>query len=127
MCCTIISTIFGNINESNNSIHSGKPVINCSGYVAGDCSVGITNLFKEVIAKSLVSDVIANLSLLLKINQNEIALKNLLPLFVSFMNASNNVPLIYTILFNLFENHTQTLATHINIIFFERFNKRIIG
>ena len=85
------------------SIHSGKPVINCSWNVTDDCSVHMTNLFKEVIAKSLVFDVIENLSLLLKIDQNEIALKNLLPLFVSFMNASDNVPLICTILSNLFE------------------------
>ena len=69
----------------------------------------MTNHFKEVIAKSLVSDFIENLSLLLSINQNEIALKNLLPLFVSFMNASDNVPLTYTILSNLFEiSYTNT-------------------
>ena len=68
----------------------------------------MANLFKEVIAKSLVSDVNENLSLLLKINQNE----NLLPIFVSFMNTSDNVPLTYS------KYHTQTLATHINIIIF---------
>ncbi|KAH0785019.1 hypothetical protein GPJ56_010965 [Histomonas meleagridis] len=101
------------------AIHSGKPVVNCSVYVADDCTVNMTNLFKEVVEKNLVSDVVENLSLLLKINQSEAALKNLLPLFIEFMNSSDNVPLMYTVLSNLFEiSYTNTAYASILTSYF---------